>query len=118
MLLATRVLCTTHRLPALRIVPIFVRSRSMATTESLNQDIVQQTSLLNELRLQNAEPSTVEEAKKKLGELKKSLGALTKAAGGGKDAKKKERLLLKTAKVSVLASFTLFPIAHAGHGSI
>lgn len=71
----------------------------MATAESLNQDIVQQTTLLNALRLQNAEDSAVEEAKKKLGELKKSLGALTKAAGGGKDAKKKERLLLKTAKV-------------------
>ena len=72
----------------------------MATAESLNQEIAQQTTLFNELRLQNAEPSAIEETKKKLGELKKSLGALTKAAGGGKDAKKKERLLLKTAKVS------------------
>jgi histidyl-tRNA synthetase len=72
----------------------------MATAESLNQEIAQQTTLFNELRLQNAEPSAIEEIKKKLGELKKSLGALTKAAGGGKDAKKKERLLLKTAKVS------------------
>jgi histidyl-tRNA synthetase len=72
----------------------------MATAESLNQEIAQQTTLFNELRLQNAEPAAVEEAKKKLGELKKSLGALTKAAGGSKDAKKKERLLLKTAKVS------------------
>jgi hypothetical protein len=69
----------------------------MATAESLNQEIAQQTTLFNELRLQNAEPSAIEETKKKLGELKKSLGALTKAAGGGK---KKERMLLKTAKVS------------------
>jgi histidyl-tRNA synthetase len=69
----------------------------MATAESLNQEIAQQTTLFNELRLRNAEPSAIEETKKKLGELKKSLGALTKAAGGGK---KKERMLLKTAKVS------------------
>ena len=42
-----------------------------------------------------------DDAWKKLGELKKSLGALKKEAGGGKDpGKKRERLLLKTAKVS------------------
>ncbi|KZP29283.1 histidine-tRNA ligase [Athelia psychrophila] len=70
----------------------------MATTESLNQEIAQQNTLCNDLRQQNAEASLVEEAKKKLGELKKSLGALNKAAAGGKETKKKERLLLKTAK--------------------
>jgi histidyl-tRNA synthetase len=72
----------------------------MATVESLNQEIAQQTALFIELRQQTVDPSVVEEAKKKLGELKKSLGVLTKATGGSKDLKKKERLLLKTAKVS------------------
>lgn len=71
----------------------------MATTESLSQEIAQQNTLCNDLRQQNAEASLQEGAKKKLGELKKALGALTKATGGGKETKKKERLLLKTAKV-------------------
>ncbi|KAF7976190.1 hypothetical protein HWV62_7360 [Athelia sp. TMB] len=70
----------------------------MATTESLNQEIAQQSTLFNELRQQNADASLIEAAKQKLGDLKRSLGALTKAAGGDKDTKKKERLLLKTAK--------------------
>ena len=102
MLLAARVLRSSHRSSTLRILSISFGScsMSMATAESLNQEIAQQTTLFNELRLQNGDPSTVEEVKKKLGELKKSLGALMKAAGGSKDTKKKERLLLKTAKVS------------------
>lgn len=79
----------------------------MATAESLNQEIAQQNILVKELGLQNAEASALEEAKKKLGELKKSLGTLTKAAGGGKDTKKKERLLLKTAKVSLPRSISV-----------
>lgn len=71
----------------------------MATLESINDDIAIATTRLNELRLQSADVAVVEEAKKKLGELKKSL-ALLKGAGGSKDTgKKKERLLLKTAKV-------------------
>lgn len=69
----------------------------MATTaESLNREIVQQTALFNDLRKQQADASAVEEVKKKLGELKRSLAQLS----GGKDSgKKKDRLLLKTAKV-------------------
>lgn len=115
MLLAARVqFCTAYRLPPPRITPIFRRSCSMATAESLNQDIAQQTTLLNNLRLQNAEASAVEEAKKKLGELKKNLGALTKAAGGGKDAKRKERLLLKTAKVGFWTFHHLLIKSHVG----
>jgi hypothetical protein len=74
----------------------------MATAESLNQEIAQQTILFNKLRLQNGDPSAVEEAKKTLGELKQSLGALKKAAGAG--TKKKDRMLLKTAKASTLMS--------------
>jgi histidyl-tRNA synthetase len=78
----------------------------MASIESIQEQITNQTALFNQLRLQNAETSVIDEAKKKLGELKKSL-ALSKgsdssaAAGVPKDgAKKRERLLLKTAKVS------------------
>ncbi|KAJ7146418.1 hypothetical protein C8R44DRAFT_601080 [Mycena epipterygia] len=74
----------------------------MASIESISKQITDQTALFNQLRLQNAEASLQDEAKKKLGELKKSLG-LAKgsdaAAAGSKDAaKKRERLLLKTAK--------------------
>ncbi|KAF7347238.1 Histidine--tRNA ligase, mitochondrial [Mycena venus] len=73
----------------------------MASIESISEQITNQTALFNQLRLQNAEPSLIDEAKKKLGELKKSL-ALSKgsdAAAGSKDGgKKRERLLLKTAK--------------------
>ena len=36
----------------------------MATVESINNEITQQISLLNDLRLQNADSSAVEEAKK------------------------------------------------------
>jgi histidyl-tRNA synthetase len=71
------------------------------TAEELNQQIVQQSALLNDLRKQQAEPSVVDEVKKKLGDLKRALGQLT---GGAKDSsKKKERMLLKTAKVCFLA---------------
>jgi hypothetical protein len=73
----------------------------MSSTASLEQEIAQQTTLFNELRLKNAEASVQDEAKKKLGELKKSL-ALSKGGGGSKDAgKKRERLMLKTAKVRI-----------------
>ncbi|KAK7695144.1 hypothetical protein QCA50_002334 [Cerrena zonata] len=69
----------------------------MATVESLNQEIEQQSAQLVTLKKQQAEGPIVEEAKKKLGELKRSLALLQ--GGGSKDAgKKKERLLLKTAK--------------------
>ncbi|TFK71156.1 histidyl-tRNA synthetase [Pluteus cervinus] len=65
---------------------------------SLEQQVAEQTALFNDLRLQGGDAGTIDEAKKKLGELKKAL-ALTKSEGGAKDAgKKRERLLLKTAK--------------------
>ena len=72
----------------------------MATLEALTSGIAQQSQLLNDLRKQQGDPAVVEEAKKKLGDLKKSL-ALLQGADGSKDgSKKKERLLLKTPKVS------------------
>jgi hypothetical protein len=56
--------------------------------------------LYNQLKIQNGSPDAIEEAKVKLGELKKSKGALLQAAGSGSKDKKKDRLLLKTAKVT------------------
>lgn len=80
----------------------------MATAQSLAAEITHQTTLVNELRLSNTDPTALDAAKKRLGELKKTLAAIGKAeatagaAGSSesKDGKKKERLLLKTAKVS------------------
>ncbi|KAJ7638312.1 histidine-tRNA ligase [Roridomyces roridus] len=68
----------------------------MASTTTLQDQIAAQTALVNQLS-RTPGPEAVE-AKKKLGELKK---ALALEAGGNKDAsatKKRERLLLKTAK--------------------
>ncbi|KAG8219254.1 histidine-tRNA ligase [Butyriboletus roseoflavus] len=77
----------------------------MSTAESLATEITQQTVLVNELRLQNTNPTALDAAKKKLGELKKTLGAIGKAetsatagTSDSKDGKKRDRLLLKTAK--------------------
>ncbi|EIN14323.1 hypothetical protein PUNSTDRAFT_129962 [Punctularia strigosozonata HHB-11173 SS5] len=68
----------------------------MATKDSLEAQIAEASARFSELRKQNAEPALVEEAKTKLGQLKQSFALLY---GGGKGAdKKKERLLLKTAK--------------------
>ncbi|KAF9449986.1 histidine-tRNA ligase [Macrolepiota fuliginosa MF-IS2] len=71
------------------------------SVEQLEQEIAQQKALFNDLRSQHAAGSPeLEDAKKKLSELQKALGLLKKA-DGPKDAaggKKKERLLLKTAK--------------------
>jgi histidyl-tRNA synthetase len=69
------------------------------TSDSLTAEITQATGTLNDLRLQNADAASIDAAKKRLGELKKAMAAIN-SAGGSKDAgKKKERLLLKTAKV-------------------
>ena len=72
----------------------------MATLESIDQEIAQQSSLYNQLKAKNDAPTALEEARIKLGELKKARGALLQAAGGGGKDKKKDRLLLKTPKVS------------------
>ena len=84
---------------------------SMATEESLTQEIQQQSALVNKLKADGAEAAAIDDAWKKLGELKKSLGALKKEAGSGKDSgKKKERLLLKTAKVSSISPSSHTPL--------
>jgi histidyl-tRNA synthetase len=69
-------------------------------SDSLTAEIAQATGALNDLRLQNADASSIDAAKKRLGELKKTMAAMN-SAGGSKDAgKKRERLLLKTAKAA------------------
>lgn len=67
---------------------------------SLDTQLAEQTALVNKLRLENPGTDLYKEASKKLGELKKALALQQNATDGGKEAaKKKERLLLKTAKV-------------------
>ena len=81
--------------------------------QELEADIAAQKAIFNDLRAQGA---PLEEAKKRLGDLQKTL-ALVKVAGREKEKKvegsgdqhqvdgkpkKKERLLLKTAKVCVV----------------
>ena len=71
-----------------------------ATEESLTQEISEQSTLVAKLKSDSSAVVALEEAKKKLAELKKNLNLMKNAASGGRDAgKKKERLLLKTAKV-------------------
>ncbi|KIN94445.1 hypothetical protein M404DRAFT_17224 [Pisolithus tinctorius Marx 270] len=81
----------------------------MSTADSLSAEIKKQTAILNELRLQNNDPVRLDAAKKELGELKRRLAATARATdsaangatavlGDKDDAKKRERLLLKTAK--------------------
>ena len=67
-----------------------------SSVDALNAELVQQTELFNKLRIENSDPVALEESRKRLGEIKKELASLKPA---GKDAKKKERLLLKTPKV-------------------
>ncbi|EIW63907.1 histidyl-tRNA synthetase [Trametes versicolor FP-101664 SS1] len=74
-------------------------SSTQPQASALADEIAAQSSLLNDLRKQQADPAVVEEAKKKLGDLKRSLALQQNANGGAKDGKKKERILLKTAKV-------------------
>lgn len=66
-----------------------------ASVDTLNAELAQQTELFNKLRIDNSDPATLEESRKRLGEIKRELASLKP---GGKDAKKKERLLLKTPK--------------------
>jgi len=73
----------------------------MDTLQELDTAIAKQSALFNQLKAK-ADPTDavqLEAARVKLGELKKSRGALLRAAGAGNKDKKKERLLLKTAKV-------------------
>ena len=67
-----------------------------SSVDALNAELAQQTELFNRLRIENSDPVALEESRKRLGEIKRELASLKP---GGKDAKKKERLLLKTPKV-------------------
>ena len=73
----------------------------MVTIQELDAAIAEQSTLFNQLKAKadTAEAAELEDARVKLGELKKSRGALLKAAGAGSKDKKRDRLLLKTAKV-------------------
>ena len=73
----------------------------MATLQDLDAAIAEQSALFNQLKAK-ADPAVaaeLEAARVRLGDLKKSRGALLQAAGAGSKDKKRERLLLKTAKV-------------------
>ncbi|KIY50012.1 histidyl-tRNA synthetase [Fistulina hepatica ATCC 64428] len=86
-------------IPRRAIPASYRRFSKMAATEDLQREIQAQTAIFNDLRLKDSNPGALDEAKKKLGDLKRALGVATAASGSGaKDGKKKERLLLKTAK--------------------
>lgn len=76
----------------------------MADPQALSAAITEQTQRLNGLRLsKDQDQAAIDEAKKRLSELKKTLGELNRGAAGPKeDVKKRERLLLKTAKVNLI----------------
>lgn len=99
-----RILRTPHRLPSLTGFRQHITRRTFsvmaATEESLTQEIAEQSAVVAKLKAEASDAAALEAEKKKLSELKKNLNLLKNAANGGKDAgKKKERLLLKTAKV-------------------
>ncbi|KAI0275238.1 hypothetical protein BC834DRAFT_921322 [Gloeopeniophorella convolvens] len=66
-----------------------------SSVDALAAELARQTELFNKLRVDGADPAALEESRKRLGELKKEIAALKPSA---KDAKKKERILLKTPK--------------------
>lgn len=101
MLFAARLAVHLHRSPFFLYRPLSYTYTSMeSSTDVLREEIEQHTLYFNDLRKQNATPAIIDQAKKKLGELKKSL-ALSKGTSAAKDTggKKRERLMLKTAKV-------------------
>lgn len=70
----------------------------MADIASQQRDIESQKTLLASLKKDDADQQAIEDAKKHLGELQRAL-ALAKGKSSGAEGKKRERLLLKTAKV-------------------
>lgn len=76
-----------------------------STLDALNSELAQQNELFNRLRIDNSDPAALEESRRRLGEIKREIAALKP---GGKDAKKKERLLLKTPKVRPLTMNYIF----------
>jgi histidyl-tRNA synthetase len=79
-----------------------------SAVDILNAELAQQTELFNKLRIDNSDPVTLEESRKRLGEIKRELATLKP---GGKDAKKKGRLLLKTPKVRLSILVPMMPPA-------
>ena len=71
----------------------------MATLESLTAELAQNTEQFNKLRKDSAAPEELEAVRKRLAELKEAIRSAKAADGPKDDGKKKERLLLKTAKV-------------------
>ncbi|KAG6876135.1 hypothetical protein C0992_000784 [Termitomyces sp. T32_za158] len=69
----------------------------MADIASQQHDIESQKTLLASLKKDGADQQAIEDAKKHLGELQRAL-ALSKGKSSGAEGKKRERLLLKTAK--------------------
>src|ERR1700754_2623855 len=114
-MLSGRVTLRIHRLPPSFTRPRTFRLSTMASLQSLEEELAMQNKKYNDLRLKpDTDPATLEQVWKKLGELKKTIGQARAAPGGGKDAEKKkerERLLLKTAKVRTqceIGSFKYF----------
>lgn len=78
------------------------------SVDTLQNEIDEQTTVFNQLKLSGGEGLAA--VKTRLAELKKSLNLMKNSVSGGKDTgKKKERLLLKTAKVRELAIFPYTP---------
>ena len=91
---------------------------------SLAAEIDRQKALFNDLRINPATPvAALEQAKKQLGDLQRALGVLKKkeekkdgAEQDSKDpTKKKERLLLKTAKVGIFQEISSRAHHISGH---
>lgn len=88
---------------------------SSPISPELEAQIEEQTKLFNDLRLRGSDAKALDEAKIKLAQLKMAFGkakAAAAAAAGGKpgeggENKKKERMLLKTAKVRTSFPFTI-----------
>jgi hypothetical protein len=110
---ATRrpIVCST---PTINKSVVFSSTMALSTTTNthgVDAEIAQQTALLNELRIQKADSSAIDEVKQRLSDLKRSQAVLRAQGGSSKDAtasKKKERLLLKTAKVRIIGSYDGF----------
>ena len=95
-----------NRTTAFLSLSLRLGARTMSTAEALNTEIARQTSILNEPRLQNTDTAAIDAAHKKLSELKRSKVNIPKSIHADADGtsatlnkSKRERLLLKTAKV-------------------
>ena len=105
----------THAFPFARRFPVAVSMDIVA----LNAEIQEQSKLLKSLKLENADPARVAEVSQRLGQLKRTLGTAKPDAVTSKtEDKKKERLLLKTPKVSMMHVYqTTLPDPNAMQGT-